>query len=186
MESYLFTNNPYPLMQSGYRKHHSTETVLIKLFNDVGCALDEGRNAMLILLDLSSAFDMIDHELLIERLQVRFGITGNALIWLKSYLSQRHTTVSINGFHSISRTVLRGVPQGSVLGPLLFNLFISPIEDIIHDHQLSVLLYADDTQLYISIKPSTSEETKIGLETCLSTLRNWFIENKLTLTYQKY
>ena len=130
-------------MQSGYKKYHSTETTLIKLFNDIGCALDQGSNAALILLDLSSAFDTVDHIILQDCLQSRFGITGNVLSLLRSFLFQRHSVVSIGGSLSDSRTEKWGVPQGSVLVPLLFNLYISPIEDIISDHGLSVLMYAD-------------------------------------------
>ena len=125
-------------MQSGYRRFHSTETSLIRLFNYIGCALDKGDNAVLLLLDLSSAFDTIDHETLIERLKMRFGLTGNVLKWIKSYLLSRQWVVNINGTNSDSRTMRWGVPQGSVLGPLLFIFYISPIEDIIHSHSLNV------------------------------------------------
>ena len=118
LEHYLVSRNSlHPLIQSGYRKYHSTETALIKLFNDIGCSLDDGHHAILILLDLSCAFDTIDHEILITRLQARFGITGNALLWLKSYLVGRRWFVSINGFQSDSHTARWGVPQGSVFAP---------------------------------------------------------------------
>ena len=76
-------------MQSGYRKYHSTETTLLKLFIDIGCALDQGNNAMLIMLDLSSAFDTVNHLILLDRLQTRFGITGNVISLLRSFLFQR-------------------------------------------------------------------------------------------------
>ena len=127
LEDYLSRNNLYPLMQSG-RQFHSTETALIKLFDDVGCALDDGHSAILILLDLFSAFDMVDHEILLKRLETRFSFTGNVLIWLRSYLIHRQWVVNISGFHSDTLTTRWGVPQGSVLGPLFFNLYISPIE----------------------------------------------------------
>ena len=181
LERYLLENNLYPLKQSGYRMHHSTETVLIKISNDLCCALDEGRNAVLVLLDLSSAFDMVDHDILLERLQTRFGCTGKVLKWLRSYLTQRQQFVSVDGYESDPQMVRWGVPQGSVLGPLLFNEYISPVEDIILAHGLSVLLYADDTQLYISLKPTQIDEIKICIEACLSDLSKWFSENKMVL-----
>ena len=185
LERYLLESNLYPQKQSGYRRYHSTETVLIKIFNDVCCALDDGRNAVLVLLDLSSAFDTVDHEILLQRLQTIFGFTGQVLKWLRSYLTERQQFVSIDGFQSNPQTVRCGVPQGSVLGPLLFNLYISPIEDIILAHGLSVLLYADDTQLYISLKPIQKEETNIRLEACLADLSNWFSANKLVCNPNK-
>ena len=89
LECYLLENNLYPLKQSGYRRYHSTETVLIKLFNDICCALDDDRNAVLVLLHLSSAFDTVDHEILLERLRTRFGCTGKVLKWLRSYFTER-------------------------------------------------------------------------------------------------
>ena len=171
-------------MQSGYRKYHSTETTLIKLFNDM-CALDQGNNTALILLDLSSAFDTVDHLILLDRLQTRFGITGNVLSLLRSFLFQRHSVVSLDGSLSDSCVEKWGVPHGSVLGPLLFNLYISPIEDIVRDYDFSVLLYADDTQLYISLKSSLKEETKVKLDACLSDIQVWFSVNKLTCNSNK-
>ena len=166
-------------MQSAFGKHHSTETLLIKLFNDIGSTLDAGRNALLTLLDLSSAFDTLDHEILFERLHSRFGLMGNYLSWIKSYLFHRSEAVSINGILSNLQPVKTGVPQGSILGPILFNLYISPIEDIVHAHALSTLLYAYDVQLYFSLSTSNIDEPILLLESCLSDLNVWFSENKL-------
>ena len=144
LERYLLENNLYLHKQSRYRRHHSTETVLIKIFNDVCCALDNGKNAVLVLLELSSA---------LTRLIMRF-------------------------FQSVCK--LDSVLLAKFLkGPLTFCLYISPNEDIILAHGLSVLLYADDTQLYISLKPTQKEETKIRQESCLADLSNWFSANKL-------
>ena len=101
LERYLLENNLYPQKQSGYRRYHSTETVLIKIFNHECCALDDGRNAVLVLLDLSSAFD--NHEILLERLQTRFGFTGEVLIWLRSYLTERQQFVVLIVFNLIHK-----------------------------------------------------------------------------------
>ena len=116
---------------------------------------------------------------------MRFGLTGKLLKWIKSCLLSRQWVVNINGTNSDSRTMRWGVPQGSVLGPLLFILYISPIEDIIHSHSLNVLLYADDTQIYVSLKPSSKEDIKIRFEVCLSDLRTWFVANKLCCNSSK-
>ena len=131
-------------MQSAYRKFHSTETVLVKLFNDVACSIDAGEEVALVLLDLSSAFDTIDHVCLIDRLERRFGISGKVLTWIESYHCQREQVEPINGASSKSYPMKWGVHQGSVLGPLLFRLYISLVEDNIDSHGLSGLIYADD------------------------------------------
>ena len=102
----------------------------MKVYNDVLLQLDRGRNVALVMLDLSAAFDTVDHTLLITRLGDRYGIRGEALHWFVSYLSGRQQAVSVRGTMS-ARTVLRqGVPQGSVLGPVLFNLYMGPLADI--------------------------------------------------------
>ena len=136
-------------------------------------------------MDLSCAFDTLDHEILIDRLRTRFGFTGNVLKWLQSYLSDRRQFVSIDCTHSSQNRVRWGVPQGSVLGPLLFNLYISPVEDIILAHGLSTMSYADDTQLYISLEPNNNQEAKSRLESCLFDLYNWFSANMLVCNRDK-
>ena len=117
----------FPKLQSAYRRFHSTETALIKLFSDVACSLDAGREVALVCLDLSTAFDTVDHHtLLIKRLNVKFGLSGNVLDWVESYLESRVQVVNINGSCS-NPTIMRwGVPQGSVpvldkLGGLVAN-----------------------------------------------------------------
>ena len=111
LESYLLDNNLYPLKQSEYRRHHSTETFLIKIFNDICCDLDDGRNALSVLLNLSSASDTVDHEILLQRLQTRFGCTFKVLKWLRSYLTDRQQFVCIDGSQSDPKIVRSGVPQ---------------------------------------------------------------------------
>ena len=119
------------------------------------------------------------------RLQTKFGFDVKVLTWLKSYLTERKQFVRIDGFESDKQIIRLGVPQGSVLGPLLFNLYISPVEDIIHAHRLSGMLYADDTKIYISLKPSQMEETKTRLAACLADLNAWFYANKLVCNRDK-
>ena len=153
LTSYLNLNKLFPELQSAYRQHRSTESALVKVVNDIILAIDSGDIALLSLLDLSSAFDTVDHDILLERLKLSFGVQSTPLSWIKSYLSERSYTVSFCGAMSQVDTVYCGVPQGSVLGPLLFILYTADIEKIIQSFGLSVHLYADDTQQFCSSRP---------------------------------
>ena len=134
--------------QSAYRVNHSTETAILKVHNDIMNALDCKKDVVLVMLDLSAAFDTLDHSILLHRLEHRFGITGMVLNWFRSYLSDRMQTVSLSSFSlSTSAKLLFGVPQGSVMGPILFNLYTAPLEDIFVRHDIDFMLYADDTQI---------------------------------------
>ncbi len=108
--------------QSGFRPFHRTETALIRVTNDLLLSSDRGCISLLVLLDLSTVFDTIDHNILLNRLENFVGINGSALAWFKSYLSDRHQFVAVNEEVSYRSQVQYGVPQGSVLGPLLFML----------------------------------------------------------------
>ena len=118
----MILNDLHDLMQSAYKKHHSTESALLYIFDDVLSALDLKRLIMLILQDLSAAFDTVDHDILLNRLEKRLGITGKALAWFKSYLSDRTQSVRIKGMQSHEQPLRFGVPQGSVLFFLNFCL----------------------------------------------------------------
>ncbi len=116
----------YEEFQSGFRPHHSTETALVKITNDLLLASDKGCISLLVLHDLSAAFDTIDHDILIDWLQNYTGIQGQALRWFRSYLSDRYHFVYLNGESSQLSPVKYGVPQGSVLGPLLCSIYMLP------------------------------------------------------------
>ena len=181
LHQYLQDNSLYESMQSAYRSHYSTETALLRVSNDILITLDEGREVLLLLLDLSAAFDTIDHQILVTRLSERYGITATALQWVTSYLTDRTQKVSINGHTSNETKLLCGVPQGSVLGPLLFTLYTAPIGELIRRHGLPFMLYADDTQLYVKVEAGNELATIHRLERCLSDIRSWMSENKLCL-----
>ena len=133
-------------VQSAYRRHHSPETALLRVVNDMRMAVDAGDAVLLSLLDQSAAFDTIDHSTLLNRLSVRYGVTGVALSWFSSYLSDRCQSVSLRGVSSTPKPLRYGVPQGSVLGPILYILYTAPVCDIANQHDVPVHFYADDTQ----------------------------------------
>ena len=183
--AYLDENDLYGKMQSAYRPKHSTETALLKIQNDVLMSLDQGQEVVLVLLDLSSAFDTIDHSLLLERLKQRYGIAGLAIEWVQSYLEGRTQCVVIDSKESSTSRNAFGVPQGSVLGPILFILYTAPLGDIIQAHGMEHTLYADDTQLYLSVKPMEHNKAKKQIEACIADIRIWMQQNKLKLNDSK-
>jgi len=174
--------NPF---QSAYRRNHSTETALLCTLDHVFNSSDLGKSTVLVSLDLSSAFDTIDHTILINRLNTSFGVSGLALNWITSYLSNRSQFVKVDNLSSPPQPCLFGVPQGSVLGPLLFTIYVSPIASLLHQLGVKQHQYADDTQLYISIsKPNAASDLKL-LETALLKLSYWFSLNYLALNPDK-
>ena len=181
---FLQENNIYEDFQSGFRANHSTETAMAKVTNDLLIASDQGFVSVLVLLDLSAAFDTIDHAILLQRLEQLISIKGTALSWFKSYFADRFQFVQINDESSVHTKVNHGVPQGSVLGPILFSIYMFPLGNIIRTHSVNFHCYADDTQLYLSIKPEQSNQlTK--LQTCLKDIKTWMTRNFLLLNSDK-
>ena len=175
-------------VQSGYRANHSCETLMVSLMDEVLRIMNNGEVAVLLLLDLSAAFDTIDHHILIQRLLTDFGITDRALQWLHSYLEGRSFSVSINQAISDALCLLFGVPQGSLLGPILFILYIKPLRDIALKYGLDIHLYADDAQLYISFtptNPSEWESVRKNISDCLKEIREWMTHNYMKINESK-
>ena len=183
LDQYFSQFSLYSKFQSAYRSHHSTETALLRVHNDILCALDDHKEVLLLLLDLTAAFDTIDHSILLHRLEFKYGITGAALLWFKSYLTDRVQTVSINGVLSEPCDLDCGVPQGSGLGPILFTLYASPIEDIILQHELDPMLFADDTQVYLTCDEVVNSVSRVEL--CVDDIRQWMMDNRLVLNESK-
>ena len=147
VHAYLRDAKLFPTLQSAYRQYHSTETAMIKVTNDILRAIDDYSDVILLLLDLSAAFDTLDHQILLSRLKSYFGFTGSVLQWFQSYLTNHSQKVVIGEVASSLRQLEFGVPQGSILGPLLFVLYMAPLQDVISRHGLDCMFYADDTQL---------------------------------------
>lgn len=162
--------------------------MLLSVQNDILCTLDDGYMAVLILLDLSAAFDTINHTVLLQRLR-QIGITGKALEWFQSYLQGRFQYISINGVTSESAPLECGVPQGSVMGPLLFLVYLLPLGKLLTSHGTSKYGFADDTQMFFAFKrPSNAalvRQNCMQIEQVLNEVYSWMTNNKLKLNADK-
>ena len=186
LDRHLESNILHDSRQSAYRSGHSTETALLRVHHDIAAALDNNCHAVLVMLDLSAAFDVIDHPILLHRLELTLGISGAALGWIKSYLSNRSMRVAIGDVTSDRKSTEIGVPQGSVLGPKLYCMFTKPIGEICRRHNMSYHCYADDTQVYIVIKPVDNwDNFSSRLEACLADISGWMSSNMLKLNHDK-
>ena len=135
LTDYMTENNFHEHLQSAYKPGHSTETALMKVKNDILTSIDQHGIVILVMLDLSAAFDTIDHDILFSRMENTLGITGQALAWFQSYLSGRTLCIKIDKSFSELQDILWSVPQGSVLGPLLFLIYLLPLGKLIRKHE---------------------------------------------------
>ena len=176
-------DNPH---QSAYKPGHSTETALLSIKNEVHLSLARGEPTALVLLDLSVAFDTIDHNILVGYLKSWFGLGGTVLRWFASYLRNRCQAIKIGSTLSELSNLIYGVPQGSVLGPLLFSLYTTPLSKIIRLHpHIKFHFYADDTQLYIHLSHKNASSALAKLNACLHDVQEWMSLSKLKLNPEK-
>ena len=172
-------NQLFEKLQSAYLEGRSVETALVRVQNDILTAMDKQLVTAVLFLDLSAAFDTVSHHILLQRLENRCGITGSALSWIESYLSQRKQVVKVNDSKSKVYDLHCGVPQGSVLGPILFIIYILPLGDIVRKHNLSFHMFADDNQTYLSFKASDMDQSLSRINACVRDIQDWLRENNL-------
>ena len=186
LTNHLENNHLLDSHQSAYRSNHSVERVLLGLSDHVLREMDQGRVTAVVLLDVSAAFDTVQHNILLERLESS-GVTDRALQWFSSYLTDRQQRTSINGVSSPPTPLTHGVPQGSVGGPLLFSVYIKPLGDVIRSHGIDFHSYADDFQLFISFVPTVDNTVSAlhRLELCVSAVKDWMSQNNLKLNDAK-
>jgi hypothetical protein len=158
---------------------------VLRVLSDILEAVDRGDVAALILLDLSAAFDTVDHDILLQRLQLSFGIDGSAHRWFRSYLTDRSQFVRRGLLKSAVSRLLCGVPQGSVLGPILFVLYTADLLSLVEDGGLLPHLYADDTQVYGSCRPSAVAAFSAKVTECVDAVASWMKSNRLQLNSGK-
>ena len=182
---YLTSRRLLPDFQSAYRAHHSTETAVLKVLSDILRAVESSDQAILTLLDLSAAFDTVDHAILLRCLDVSYGLRGSVHRWFASYLGGRMQFVRCGKSRSTLTLVLHGVPQGSVLGPILFLLYTADLIRIVESHGLQSHLYADDTQIYGSCSPACTALLQSAVTACVADVALWMQSNRLQLNTGK-
>ena len=171
--------------QSAYRKQRSCETATLRIFDDLLTLTDAKTKVVLLLLDLSAAFDTVNHSILLKRLETIYGVRGKALDWFTSYLTGRTASVVLGNMSSVLVDLAIGVPQGSILGPILFICYTSEMDVIAGRHGLSIHFYADDTQVYAAFSPDEFSEMEQKLKACVSDIQNWLTNNFLQLNPSK-
>ena len=185
LDNYLQQNKLYSFYQSAYRRDYSCETALFKLIDDLQTFQHQDKNVVIILLDQSAAFDTVDHGKLIDKLEHNFGIQGNALLMLKSYLEHRTFSVDINNHLSSPKLSKYGVPQGSLLGPLFYSLYTHDIDQIALKHDFHIQIYADDCQIYKPFIIDNLKNVESKLQNCLNDIKTYMSQNYLMLNKDK-
>ena len=174
--NFLEKNNSLYETQYGFRPGRSCEHALLNAQNSILDSLNKRQISLLLLIDFSKAFDMVDHSILLKKLE-HYGIRGLALTWIKSYLNDRKQYVSVNGSESSMTPMKYGVPQGSILGPLLFIIYINDIPEVAHFAKF--ILYADDANIIITA--NTIEEINDQVLNLTKSLSRWVNCNGLAL-----
>ena len=185
---HLENNNLLDPYQSGYRKHHSTEIAVLNITNDILSMKDSHQATALVSIDLSAAFDLVDHDVLVKGLDNYFGFSATVLDWFKSFLSDRSQCVILGNARSKSSFVLQGVPQGSVLGARLDTLYVRHMSEMCKRHDIHYHSYADDTQLYVHYDRNCGISMRDAItkqEYCITEIGQWMTHNCLKLNQDR-
>ena len=183
---HLNENKLLPGYQSAYREDFSTEMALTKVHNDLLLAMDNQKVSFFVALDLSAAFDTVDHNILKKVLERQFGVTGLAHRWFCSYLESRSQRVKIDNTFSDIMELKYGVPQGSCAGPVLYTMYASTLGKVFEKFDISVMGYADDHALYSScLDKETVSSTIANIEVCLKEVKEWMGRNRLMMNEEK-
>ena len=186
LNEHMDLNNLHIPHQSGYKKFHGCETVMLKIVDDILLCLDANTCTILLILDLSAAFDTVDHDELLKILENELGLSGTVLEWFKSFLSDRTQATSVKGCKSTSVNMKYGVPQGSVLGPVLFNIYIRNFINVLKSAGFIVHGYADDHQVISSFRIEFQYNALChALPKCLSIISQWMSSHFLKLNASK-
>ena len=186
INSHLDANLLNNKSQYGYKKHHGCDTLLLKLIDDIIVAVDKKFGVVMLIIDLSAAFDTVDHRLLLNILRFKYKITGSALAWLKSFLTGRLQRVKIGNCFSDSLVVSFGVAQGSVLGPLLFNLYCSSVNEVFASCGFDSMGYADDNIGFRSFTArSTLSACLVSVPACIRAIKRWTDKHFLKINTDK-
>jgi len=175
VENYLNKQKLLYEFQSGFRKSFSTDTCLIHLSDYIRFNLDKGNYVGMVLLDLQKAFDTVDHFILFDKLKM-IGFSPDVIRWFESYLSSRKQCTDVSGIQSSLENVTCGVPQGSILGPLLFLIYVNDMAGVVNN---KLLLYADDSAILVSGESKHDIECLLAQD--LERVSHWLVDNKLSL-----
>ncbi len=178
--SYLTRNDVLSPNQAGFRKGYSTGMCLIEFLHHIYSNIDAGHASGVLFLDLSKAFDTVDHNIMLDKLQ-HLGFKAGITCWFRSYLTNRKQVTKIGNETSSPALITHGVPQGSILGLLMFSLYVNDLPESLHDCHVS--LYADDTAIDVTDKDPN--ELKLKLEAVMQQVSSWYQKNKLSVNLQK-
>lgn len=186
LNGHVNENDLLPTNQSAYRRFHSCESALLRLVNDILDGMEHQEVTALLALDLSAAFDTVDHSILLDVLECQYGVCGSALQWVDSYLRPRSCRVSVNSYISSERELDCSVPQGSCLGPWLYLTYAGTIFDIVPP-SVTVYGFADDHTANKRFQPTAAEEASAiqELQDCAFTINDWMNSNKLKMNSSK-
>jgi hypothetical protein len=186
--NFIESNCLLPAYQSAYRKYHGVETAMIHMYSNLLKAADDKLVSIVVMIDLSAAFDTVDIEIIMNILEHNFHISGTPLNWFKTYLCDRNMKVSINDKFSSPVNLKFGVPQGSCAGPVIFTLYIAALKQIVEKYSPTLYGYADDHKLALTFhagNTNSETKTKFEIEDCLRSVGTWMTENKLKMNNSK-